>query len=336
MTTWLDEGQKFALLGLQVGLDPNLRDGLVAEGLEAYSGLRLDLPGHWREWLGTTQVEEIETSTLVLVCRAPSVSPTVRDAESALLRDKVGRWLTGLMLECPLESAREPFSALGSMHEGELDFREYGTLRRPHNSIIHIDIEIGQQQLEGAAKVAAVIQHLMQTPGPHLWRLFRCLSIYQEARALADPMERIHQFTRCIEGLLATTTGNTRNQFKSRTERFVGPRYHNILGTIYDIRSEVEHLHEDRRLEPFDREKRLEIAKLEVLVAELARHILRRILSGVDLSRRFGSRASLEQFWALDKTEQQTIWGPIYDPMTPLRGIREDYISNVALGQDLG
>jgi hypothetical protein len=60
----------------------------------------------------------------------------------------------------------------------------------------------------------------------------RCLQIYQEARKLFDPMDRIHQFSRCLEGLLATAPGQSKKQFKSRTELFVGPKHHETMGTI--------------------------------------------------------------------------------------------------------
>ena len=44
---------------------------------------------------------------------------------------------------------------------------------------------------------------------------------------------------RCIDGLILPDTGKTKQQFKSRTELFIGPRHHELMGDIYDLRSAV-------------------------------------------------------------------------------------------------
>jgi hypothetical protein len=40
---------------------------------------------------------------------------------------------------------------------------------------------------------------------------------------------------------------------------FIGPRHHDLIGDIYDIRSAVEHLHENKYLGEFNREVRLDL-----------------------------------------------------------------------------
>ncbi|WP_193337869.1 hypothetical protein [Devosia beringensis] len=334
MIPWIAEGEKFSLIGLQTATDSSVSDGPIAEGLEAYTSLKLDMPGHWREWLGTMRVEDIEASTLILVSRQKSRSPKVLDGENQFLGHKVGRWLTGLQLVCPLSVYEEPINASGCFLNGELDVRQVGTLHRFHDNLIDLRREVSVDHLVDAAGIVTVLERLMENPGPHLWRLMRCLEIYQKARTLADPMDRVHQFVRCIEGMLATTTGNSRSRFKSRTELFIGPNHHELMGAIFDKRSEVEHLHEDESLVEFDRTKRLEIAKMEVMVSELARYVLHRILSDSDLALRLGSKKLLEDFWGLEAPERRAIWGEPYDLMSPLKGFREDWISDRDLGAD--
>lgn len=80
-------------------------------------------------------------------------------------------------------------------------------------------------------------------------RLFRTLHIYCEARSTPDILDRLRQYCRCIDGLILPKAGETKRQFKSRTELFIGPRHHELMGEIYDVRSAVEHLHENRYLE---------------------------------------------------------------------------------------
>lgn len=333
MTAWLREGEKFALVGLQVETDGGLADGPISESLEAYTSIKLDMPGHWREWLGTLSIEEIERCTLLLVSRQRSGSPGVVDGESQVLARRVGLWHTGLMLACPLHTWEDPITAGGSLYDGALEVREFSTLHRTHDSTISAKCAVTVEHLVDATRLASTIQGLVTVPGAGVWRLMRCLQLYQEARKLADPMERIHQFARCVEGLLATTSGSSKARFKSRTELFIGPKHHDTMGTIYDIRSEVEHLHEDLRLNPFDRDKRLEIAKMEIVAAELARNVLLRIFGDQALALKMGSREDLEAFWNLDPEERQAAWGRTYDLMAPLAGVCEDHISDEELGR---
>jgi len=332
MIHWIEEGKKFALIGLQVATDNSVSDGPIAEGLEAYTSLKLDMPGHWREWLGTMRVEDIEASTLILVSRQKSKTPEILDAENQALGRKVGRWLTALQLACPLHSHEDPIKASGCLVGGNLDVREVGTLNRFHDSLIDLRAEVSVEHLVDAASIVRVFERLMKNPSPHLWRLMRCLDIFQQARTLSDPMDRIHQFVRCIEGLLATTAGNSRRLFKSRTELFVGPGHHEEMGAIFDIRSAVEHLHEDESLAEFDRAKRLEISKMEAMISELARYVLHRIFSVPELALRLGSKKRLNDFWALDEIKRKAIWGAPCNLTSALEEFREDWISNRELG----
>jgi len=64
--------------------------------------------------------------------------------------------------------------------------------------------------------------------------LFRVLHLYQETRTTADILERVHQYSRCIDGLILPKIGQTRRQFKSKTELFIGPYHHDLMGEIYD------------------------------------------------------------------------------------------------------
>ena len=84
-------------------------------------------------------------------------------------------------------------------------------------------------------------------------------------------LSRIHSDCRCIDGLILPDQGKTRQQFKSRTELFIGAEHHGLMSELYDIRSAVEHLHVDRYLEPFDRNLRLDLLKKESIVEHVAR-----------------------------------------------------------------
>jgi hypothetical protein len=172
-----------------------------------------------------------------------------------------------------------------------------------------------------AAQLAGNIEALgtAQLTGGH-WRLSQALRIYREARTTADILDRLHQYARCIDGLILPDVGKTKQHFKSRTELFIGPRYHDMMGEIYDVRSAVEHLHENRYLESFDRETRLDLLKKEAIAEHIARTALGRIVGESNLWPHFANTTALATFWALPPAARQRIWG---DPIKPLDALAD-------------
>ena len=88
----------------------------------------------------------------------------------------------------------------------------------------------------------------------------------------------------------------------------------------------MEHLHEDRLLEPFDRTKRLELLRKEAIIEHIARTALHRIILNESLWPHFANRAGLEKFWALKPEDRRTIWGPPVNPLDTLADFEPEYI----------
>ena len=174
---------------------------------------------------------------------------------------------------------------------------------RPYPPIVADDILLAAQL---GQKLDAMV--LATEPG-ELWRFFRALHLYVETRAVEELLYRIHQYCRCIDGLILPAIGKTKRQFKSRTELFIGPAHHDLMGALYNIRSHVEHLHENRYLETFNRDVRLDLLKKEAIVEYIARTALTRIINQDVLWPHFGNTAALEKFWALLPDERRKTWG---------------------------
>jgi hypothetical protein len=107
-------------------------------------------------------------------------------------------------------------------------------------------------------------------------------------------MDRLHQYCRCVDGLILSQPGSGLKQFKSRTELFIGPRDHELMGQLYAIRSDIEHLNEHKYLEVSDRAKRLELVQKEVIAEQIARNALAHIIANLadlpdGLRRSFGT-----------------------------------------------
>ena len=172
----------------------------------------------------------------------------------------------------------------GSRRVGEIDIRQQQDfdspipcLFRPYPPVVSEDIRLAAQLGEKLGALAAA------PPPGGPWRLFRTLHIYTESRTTADILDRLHQYCRCIDGLILPNAGETKRHFKSRTELFIGPRHHDMMGEIYDVRSAVEHLHESRYLEGFDRETRLDLLRKEAIAEHIARAALARIVGDSNL-----------------------------------------------------
>ena len=293
---WIDEGEKFALLGLPVRLAPDLGRVNLSGKLTVLPNPDFGLPDHWREWLGTLRVEDVAECSLFLLAKASSDSLGVLNDENQRLSRAVGDWFTGLTLTNKFEASGSIFIANGSCHNSQIDVREFRPIDPPRSSVVWSDQPISLDHLKRAAAIANGLSTIKAPHTTNNWRLLRCLRIYQDTRSKHDVLERIHQFTRCIEGLIAPEQRKTRKQFKSRTEVFIGPGHHELMGNLYDIRSDVEHLNENQHLEKFDRKTRIVLAELEAVSEWIARSCLERILLDPALIAHFGNVTNVMNF----------------------------------------
>lgn len=329
---WINEGEKFALIGLPVKITPDLGRVNLPGELTVLPNADFELPDHWRAWLGTLRVEDVADCSLFLLAKATSGSLSVLNDENRRLSRLVGDWFTGLTLANKFETLGSIFIATGSRHRNQIDVRQFGPINPPRSSVVWSNQPISLDHLKRAAAIANGLSAI-KAPGTTInWRLLRCLRIYQDARTEHDILERIHQFTRCIEGLIVPEQGKTKKQFKSRTEMFIGPGHHDLMGDLYDIRSDVEHLNENQNLEKFDRETRIALAKLEAVSEWVARSCLERILLNPTLIGHFGNVTSAVHFWKIDEAERKRIWGDPVDPRAPLANFNFDYVSDQELG----
>lgn len=105
------------------------------------------------------------------------------------------------------------------------------------------------------------------------------------------------------------------------------------MGDLYDVRSAVEHLHENRYLEYFDRATRLELARKEAIAEHIARTALARVIGDNALWAHFGNTPALERFWALAPAERTRIWGNPIDPLAAIVDFDPQYIHDGLLGR---
>lgn len=330
---WIGEDEKYAFIGLSVNVERNLPQGLIAPRLWIVTGTQFQTPSHWREWLGSIRVKEVEAANLFLLSKVKSERPDVLDDENKTLQHLVLLFYAGLLLASPFTTTHKPIILTGSRRNGEVGIQQQSDFESPVPCQFRPYPALTTENIETGARLAGKIKMIEEKPlpGGH-WRFFRVLQLYQKARANRDILDRLHQYSRCIDGLILPSVGETKRQFKSRTELFIGPRHHDLMGEIYDVRSAVEHLHENRYLEGFNRDVRLDLLKKEAIVEYMARTSISRIVENPALWPHFANTTSLNSFWSLLDNEKRKLWGEAIDPLGALADYNPDYIHNVVLG----
>lgn len=105
------------------------------------------------------------------------------------------------------------------------------------------------------------------------------------------------------------------------------------MGKMYVVRSDVEHLHEHRYLETFDRTERLDLVQKEAIAEHIARNALAHIITNPALWPHFGNTAALGPFWQLSPADRQKLWGSAsIRPAEALADFDPKFISDNDLG----
>jgi hypothetical protein len=333
LTTWISDGEKYALVGLTVKTEGAILSGKVSANLWTLVDASFKMPSNWREWLGSIRADEVGDCNLFLFSKQASQTPEILDAKNKRLEQLASNFYTGLLLASTFAPAHRPVLLSGSRRAGEIDVRQQHDFDVPIPRTFHPYPAVVAKDVQWAAHLAESLDALATAPleGGH-WRLFRTLSVYTEARSASQIIDRIHQYSRCVDGVILPDIGKTKQQFRSRTELFIGPSYHQLMGEIYDVRSDVEHLHEYRYLEIFDREVRLELVRKEAIIEHIARTVLARIIGDPRLWPYFANTSALEAFWALQPSDRQQIWGNPFDPNDALAEFDPTYLHNGRLG----
>src|SRR6266540_6558633 len=253
--SWLGEGEKYALLGLSLKSDQaGYSEGPLSPEFAVLTKAEFKMPSHWREWLGSIRAEEVEDCNLFILSKLNSKQAGVLDGENQALQRRVWNFYVGLILTSTFAAAHKPVILMGSREDNEIGVRQTQDLESPAPSIFRPYPEVSQSELRQAAVLATQLSKVSETArGASHWRLFRVLHLYIATRPEQELLHRLHQYARCVDGLVLTRPGKGARDFKSRAELFIDSGYDDVIGEIYTDRSTVEHLHEDRLLEPFDR-----------------------------------------------------------------------------------
>ena len=321
--------EKFALIAVRcrtVDLPPKLA---LAPDLLASTTPPVDFGDHWKEWLGSIRAENFQRSHLFLLMTAPSARPDVLDEENHKLHERLRHFLVGLLL-AGRTAFEKPDFLLGAYGSRGISVRRIGE-HQAANVILGIGSDpITKTSLERAYTIAQQIDAWNRSGSA--WRINSVLRNFVETRARVDVPDRIHQFCRCIEGFILPDVGRTARQFKSRTELFIGPGNHDLMGRMYDVRSEVEHLHYQNLIEPSGKHERIEITRHAAILEAVVRTCFTKLLSERSLWPYFRTDGALQRFWSLTDADRRALWGAAIPVVDLIADFQEQWITEEQLG----
>jgi hypothetical protein len=324
----LRDGEKFAIIALQTQVEIWSAYHTVApSGLWASKRAPVLFDENWKSWLGTIREKHLEDANLFLIAEAPSAALDILDGENAKLKRNVYWFYLGLLLSARLTTFDDPLLLTGATRDGHSDVREVGHVNRAalvpglHPELVTAD------SLARAGQIASALQEWSEAGGS--WHFNHVLQIYASARENSDPLERLHQFSRCVEGLIC---GKTKGQFISLTETFIGAGEQKEMGRIYDVRSAVEHLREYEILEPATRSGRADLLRKAALMEHLSRYCISHILLTKSLWPYFSNPIALEKLWELASADRSELWGPPIDLSSDLADFCTQHIRDEDLG----
>jgi hypothetical protein len=80
--TWIDEGEKYALVGLSAKVEEYIPFQKLTSSLWVLADTTFNIPPYWREWLGSIRADEVQNSNLFLLSKLPSSSPDLDETRS--------------------------------------------------------------------------------------------------------------------------------------------------------------------------------------------------------------------------------------------------------------
>ena len=115
---WIANGEKYAVVALEVQLEGAMPPEKVATDLWCFTGARIEVPSEWRDWLGGIRADEVGGSNLLLVSKLVSAAPDILDGENQLLEKRVWRFYVGLLLSAVFSPSHRPVLLTGACHNG--------------------------------------------------------------------------------------------------------------------------------------------------------------------------------------------------------------------------
>jgi hypothetical protein len=172
---WIGDGEKYALIGLEVKFDEDLPLTRLTPSHWAMAEPQFSVPEQWRGWLGSMRTEELESCNLFLISEMASTAPDVLDAENQVLSRHVSHFYTGLLLSSTFAPSHRPVLLTGSRRDGEIGIRSQSDFETPIPHAIRHYPQLLKSEIEQAARLATALEEVAADTSRSHWRFFRAL-----------------------------------------------------------------------------------------------------------------------------------------------------------------
>lgn len=309
----IGSGHKFALLALPIR---NLADALGAtrltDGLELMRKPPLAVPEQWRRWIGELGEKAVSDAAAYLLLSRPSVRPDVLDGENQELMQAICHfWDALLIVETPY--CGDPQLLSGANVNGEIKVRSLQKLRTParyaysQTAVVRL---LDENDFKRAGAIYERLCTLVQCKDYR--RLKWAMSAFFDGIHESRHDRRLHQFCRCIDGIICSRKGSGKRDFEARTALFIGAGHEGITGEIYLMRSAVEHLRPATTEAAGcvnEKSRRTRVVERSVQAEAIARCCLARILLSDALLACYVTDDAIAAFWNLGQADREKAWG---------------------------
>lgn len=316
MTFSLNEGEKFACIAFaHVGLEPELLEQVplhLGDDVWVLDRPHFDFPAYWREWIGSIKADRVSDSNLFLLKKKESKTPEVLDHENQELIKEVERVFYGIVIQ-GMPQYEAAYRLTGSVSRDKAGLRQFTEIYDHH--AYARKTAVSPHTCKIAKAVAFGIREMLSlTAFLRLQRGFRALIDATRARYLEDA---VHQFVRAMDALIIPRVGSSKRDFAHRCQTFSIANESNrkVLEEIYDIRSNVEHMHEwnggatakDAMRDESNLKQRL------YQIESLAFSVYLKIMTSSMHRNIFHSNNTIQDFWTLPDDEKLRVWGDSLD-----------------------
>jgi len=312
----IKNGEKFAAISFwRCSAYIDIKDEVyLGNNLYASPRIPFEVTPWWREQLGAIQGDEIENSDFFIVATMHSNELKILNNENEQIIDKCRKLFFAFLLSGYTCVESSPKLVTGSSENNVATFRSISDFEHPKCIMGTRPTVIDMNRLENVYNlynaIVAVI-YKRKIKGRLIW----AINCFLNGIKSDHIYEKIRNFIRAIEAFILPESGKTKKQFKSRTEIFIGTGKHELMNTIYEVRSAIEHLHDPLEILPgkSNKEKFTLLLKIGLTVEYMARFCINRFLGNADLWDHFSKDENIKYFWTLNKTEQRNIWGEEID-----------------------
>ncbi|GEM_PF-4468931 len=258
-----------------------------------FSNNRIDIKDEiWQGWLGSLKWDDIRHSNAMIKIEIPTKTPEVLDGENKSISELMDKAYIAMQLLGDFKVRGTNFFT-GSRIGEKIELRQWTQYDDWYSTsyfkrIEEKDMEIWGKLFRGLCKFHS------RLPNEFL-RLNRGAICLQKGCGEQWLDFRLPYFVSSLEALAVPEKGKTEIQFKKRIAKWFPKAYkcnpEEVLGRIYNLRCDCEHLHEIR--EKYNKDSELMAYQCE----ETARNAYISILSDSDELENFTTDSKIQDYW---------------------------------------